>query len=189
MNTVLHIKNMVCGRCIKVVVDELAKLDIKPESVKLGEVIINGKLNSEKNNAVRKSLNENGFELIDDKKGQIIDKIKTEIINIVHHKKDLPSNVNLSDYLSREVGYDYSYISNLFSVVAGTTIEKYLILQKVEKIKELIVYDELNLNEIAFELGYSSVQHLSRQFKKVTGLTPTFFKKMKDKNRNPLDKI
>ena len=180
---------MVCARCVKVVKDELTKLEINPVSVKLGEVIIKEELNSDKIEALRKSLNVNGFELIDDKKGQIIDKIKTELIDIVHHKKELPRNLNLSDYLSREIGYDYSYLSNLFSTVVGTTIEKYLILQKIEKVKELIVYDELNLNEIAFELGYSSVQHLSQQFKKVTGLTPSFFKKMKDKKRNPLDKI
>jgi AraC-like DNA-binding protein len=131
----------------------------------------------------------NGFELIDDKKGQLIDDIKTIIIELIHYQREIDEHINFSDYISKEVGYDYSYLSNLFSIVEGTTIEKYIIHQKIEKAKELLVYDELTLSEISWQPGYSSVQHLSRQFKKTTGLTPSHFKKVKENRRKPLDKV
>ena len=134
-------------------------------------------------------MQENGFELVDNRKSRIIDQIKTTIIELVHHHKEKPDHINISDFLAKEMGYDYSYLSNLFSSVEGTTIEKYHIHQKIEKVKELLVYDELTLNEISFNLGYSSVQHLSNQFKKITGLSPSHFKKLKAFKRKPLDEV
>ena len=187
--SVLHIKNMVCNRCIKVVQEELTGLGFTIVSIELGEVTLNERLSESDLDRIRRVLTENGFELIDDKKSWIINKIKTLIIEYIHYDKEKPGYVNLSDFLAREAGYDYSYLSNLFSSVEGRTIEHYLILQKVEKVKELLVYDELTLNEISYRLGYSSVQHLSQQFKKVTGLTPSHFKKIKNLKRNPLDQV
>ena len=188
-STVLHIKNMVCNRCIKAVRDELAGLGFTIKSIELGEVILNEQVSEKDVVKIRQVLADNDFELIDDKKSWIINKIKTLIIEYIHHDKEKPDYVNLSDLLARETGYDYSYLSNLFSSVEGQTIEHFLILQKVEKVKELLVYNELTLNEISYQLGYSSVQHLSHQFKKVTGLTPSHFKKIKKKKRKPLDQI
>lgn len=188
-STALHIKNMVCNRCIKVVREELTGLGFAIDSIELGVVILSGDIIEKDTDKIRQVLTDNGFELIDDKKSWIINKIKTLIIEYIHYDKKKPDYVNLSDFLAREVGYDYSYLSNLFSSVEGQTIEHFLILQKVEKVKELLVYDELNLNEISYQLGYSSVQHLSLQFKKITGLTPTHFKKIKEKKRKPLDKL
>ncbi|MBA7546993.1 HTH-type transcriptional activator RhaR [subsurface metagenome] len=180
---------MVCNRCIKVVQDELNKLGCNIKSIELGKVELQGAVENPGIEQINKVLKENGFELIDDRKSRIIDKIKTTIIELVHHNKEIPEHINYSDFLFKEIGFDYSYLSNLFSSVEGTTIEKYLINQKIEKVKELLVYDELSLSEISFRLGYSSVQHLSNQFKKITGLTPSHFKKIKDKKRKPLDKI
>jgi AraC family transcriptional regulator len=187
--TILHIKNMVCNRCIKVVQEELMGLGLTIKSIELGEVKLNEQLSEKDIDNIRKVLFNNDFELIDDKKSWIINRIKTLIIEYVHHDKEKPDFLNLSDFLAGETDYDYSYLSNLFSSVEGQTIEHYLILQKVEKVKELLVYDELTLNEISYQLRYSSVQHLSHQFKKVTGLTPSHFKKIKKKKRKPLDKI
>ena len=187
--TTLHIKNMVCNRCIRVVTEELTRLGLELKKVELGEVIVNDEPDEEKLKEVDKVLRENGFELIDDKKGQLIDHIKTVIIELIHYQREKDEHINFSDYLSKEIGYDYSYLSNLFSSVEGTTIEQYIIHQKIEKAKELLVYDELTLSEIAWQLGYSSVQHLSRQFKKVTGFTPSHFKKIKENRRKPLDKV
>ena len=188
-SSVLFIKNMVCNRCIKVVNDELYKLKIQVKKIELGKVEISGPLNNLQIEEVKTVLNKNGFELIDDKKSQLIGQIKTLVIQRVHYLKQDEKQENTSDYISSKVGYDYSYLSNLFSSVEGTTIEKYIINQKIEKIKELLVYDELNLNEISYQMGYSSVQHLSNQFKKVTGLSPTYFKKLKENKRKPLDKV
>ena len=171
-STTLHIKNMVCNRCIKVVQEELTNLGFTIESIELGEVILNEQISGKDVNKIKQVLPDNGFELMDDKKSWIINKIKTLIIEYIHHDREKPDYLNLSDFLAREIAYDYSYLSNLFSSVEGQTIEHFLILQKVEKVKELLVYDELTLNEISQQLGYSSIQHLSHQFKKVTGLTP-----------------
>ena len=129
-----------------------------------------------------------GFELIDDKKSRIIEKIKNIIIELVHHQNN-DAKTNLSDVLSSQLHHDYNYLSNLFSEIEGTTIEKYFIAQKIEKVKELLVYDELSLSEIAFRLNYSSVAYLSNQFKKVTGLTPSYYKQIRDDKRKPLDKV
>ncbi|MCH1437579.1 MAG: helix-turn-helix domain-containing protein [Flavobacteriales bacterium] len=188
-STTLHIKNMVCNRCIKVVQDEFAKLDLDIEEIELGKVNVSSQLSNDKIEEVRKVLDENGFELIDDKKSKLIDRIKTIIIERTHYSESGFESLNTSEYISKELGHDYSYLSNLFSSVEGITIEKYIINQKIEKVKELLVYDELSLNEISYQLGYSSVQHLSNQFKKITGLTPSHFKKLKENKRKPLDEV
>jgi len=185
----LNIKNMVCNRCIKVVEQELDKLGIIPVKVVLGNVELKKSLDERTKEQFRKVLVENGFELIDDKKSLTIEKIKTLVIELIHYQKEKARHVNLTDFIAEEIGYDYSYLSNLFSSVEGITIEKYAINQKIEKVKELLIYDELSLNEIAFQLGYSSVQHLSNQFKKITGLSPSHFKQIKNKRRKPLDKV
>ncbi len=189
MNSTLHIKNMVCNRCIKVVKDEFDKLDLVIESIDLGKVSVFSELNDSKLSQIRGVLEQNGFELIDDKKSKLIDQIKTLVIEITHYEKEVSATVNSSEFISKEIGYDYSYLSKLFSSVEGITIEKYIINQKIEKVKELLAYGELSLNEISYQLGYSSVQHLSNQFKKITGLTPSHFKKLKEKKRKPLDEV
>lgn len=171
------IKNMVCNRCISAVGGLLTELKIPYTSVELGEVIIPDELKKHQTVDLKNKLKELGFELLDDAKKKIIEKIKSIIIQQVHYGNG-EERYNLSDVLSSALHKDYSYLSHLFSEVEGTTIEKYLINQKIEKAKELLVYDELSLNQIAFQLGYSSVAHLSAQFKKVTGLTPTYFKNL-----------
>lgn len=180
---------MVCNRCIKVVKEELEAINLKVSSIELGKVELSEKIDANKLNEIQRVLENNGFELIDDKKSRLIDQIKTTIIKLIHYKEEKEEHINISDYLSAEINYDYSYLSNLFSSVEGTTIEKYIINQKIEKVKEYLVYDELNLNEIAFKMSYSSVQHLSNQFKKITGLSPSHFKKLRDNKRKPLDEL
>jgi YesN/AraC family two-component response regulator len=179
---------MVCNRCIMVVQNELDNLGLETNSVTLGEVSFNNELTPVQKNKLEEALIPLGFELIDDKKSRIIEKIKNVIIDLVHYKGD-DIKTNLSDVLSNELHHDYNYLSNLFSEVEGTTIEKYFIAQKIEKVKELLVYDELSLSEIAFKLNYSSVAYLSNQFKKVTGLTPSHFKQIREDKRKPLDQI
>lgn len=185
---ILFIKNMVCNRCIIVVQNEMKKLGLKLESIKLGEVTLEKELSSSEKDALESALVPLGFQVIDDKKGRIIEQIKNVIIDLVHYK-DNDTKANLSDILSKKLNHDYNYLSNLFSEVESTTIEKYFIAQKVEKVKELLVYDELSLSEIAYRLNYSSVAYLSNQFKKVTGLTPSYFKQIKEEKRKPLDKV
>ena len=187
MNTIF-IKNMVCDRCIMVVQNELEKLGLDAKNIKLGEVILSKEITSLEKENLSKTLEPLGFEVIDDKKGRIIEKIKNIIIDLVHHQ-DSDVKTNLSDVLSDKLHHDYNYLSNLFSEVEGTTIEKYFIAQKVEKVKELLVYNELTLSEIAFQLQYSSVAHLSNQFKSVTGLTPSYFKNLRADRRIPLDQV
>lgn len=188
-STILHIKNMVCNRCIKVVKEELSDLGYTIKKIELGEVALKEDLAEKDLEKITQVLSDNGFELIDDRKSRIINRIKTLIIGFIHYDMEKPEYMNLSEFLAKEIGHDYSYLSNLFSSVEGLTIEKYLIHQKIEKVKELLVYDELSLNEISYQLGYSSVQHLSNQFKKITGLTPSHFKKIKISKRKPLDKV
>ncbi len=184
----LYIKNMVCSRCKMVVKSELEKLGLEPVSVELGEVEIKENNIDPVKIELLANLQSLGFDLIDDKKSRIIEKIKNVIIDQVHyHDNDAKSN--LSDVLTGELNYDYNYLSNLFSEVEGTTIEKYFIAQKIEKVKELLVYDELSLSEIAFRLNYSSVAYLSNQFKKVTGLTPSHFRKVGENKRKTLDEV
>lgn len=183
----LYIKNMVCHRCVIVVQQELEKLGIKPTSIRLGEVDVSETPTPEKLSEIRSALSSVGFELIDDRKSKLIEQIKTLIIDVVHRQIKLKTN--LSDYLAEHIGKDYSHLSNLFSEVEGTTIEQYAIHQRIERVKELLVYDELTLSQIAYELGYSSVAHLSNQFKKITGLTPSHFKKIGEKKRIPIDEV
>jgi AraC family transcriptional regulator len=171
-----------------VVQQELQKLGIDSCNVTLGEVETTHELSKEVLEQLEKNLGALGFELLDNSKNQIIEKIKNIIIQRVHHA-DNEEYHNFSEILSKALHKDYSYLSNLFSEVEGITIEKYIINQKIEKVKELIIYDELSLSEIAYQLGYSSVAHLSNQFKKVTGLTPSHFKQLGEKRRKPLDKV
>ncbi|TCK80932.1 AraC-like DNA-binding protein [Albibacterium bauzanense] len=186
--TTLFIKNMVCNRCIMVVQNELAKFSLDLKGIRLGEVILDEEPTVDDKTKLEKALIALGFELIDDKKSRVIEQIKNIIIDLVHHHNN-DAKANLSDVLSSQLHHDYNYLSNLFSEVEGTTIEKYFIAQKIEKVKELLVYDELSLSEIAFRLNYSSVAYLSNQFKKVTGLTPSYFKQIREDKRKPLDKV
>ncbi len=185
----IYIKNMVCNRCIKVVKEELTKLNIEIDKIELGRVYITSALTNKIKEQIKTTLSDNGFELINDKKSRLIDRIKTLIIEKIHHTDTTPEYVNSSQYISEEIGYDYSYLSKLFSSVEGITIEKFIILQKTEKVKELLMYGELSLNEISYKLGYSSIQHLSGQFKKVTGQSPSQFRKNRSNSRKPLDNI
>lgn len=184
----VYIKNMVCNRCIMVVKNELEKLNFRPVTLTLGEVELDRVIDDHEKSIIKDHLQTFGFELIDDRKSRLIGQIKTLIIELVHQQNS-ELKLNLSDYLSGKLHHDYSYLSNLFSEVEGTTIEKYYIAQKIEKVKELLVYDELTLSEIAFQLNYSSLAHLSNQFKKVTGLTPSHFKNIKAGKRKPLDEV
>ena len=186
--TTLFIKNMVCNRCIMVVQNELDKFDLEVKNIRLGEVILDKEPTTEEKDKLEKALILLGFEVIDDRKSLIIEKIKNIIIDLVHHQ-DNDTKSNLSDVLSSKLHHDYNYLSNLFSEIEGTTIEKYFIAQKIEKVKELLVYDELSLSEIAFRLNYSSVAYLSNQFKKVTGLTPSHFKQIREDKRKSLDEV
>lgn len=188
LNMTIYIKNMVCNRCILVVRQEVEKLGLQVEAIKLGEVTLSKKLDDQQRKQLAGVLEPLGFELIDDKKSQLIAQIKALVIQWVR-EQDGERTVNLSDILADQLHHDYNYLSNLFSEVEGVTIEKYHIAQKVERVKELLVYDELSLSEIAYQLGYSSVAYLSNQFKKVTGLSPSHFKKIKEDKRKPLDEV
>lgn len=184
----LYIKNMVCSRCKMVVKLELEKLELQLLSVELGEVVVSQPISDQKKKEVAMRLKEFGFELMDDKKSRTIEKIKTLLIDLIYHKNNaLP--INLSEYIAQNVFNDYATLSNLFSEVEGTTIEKYFILQKIERVKELLIYDEMSLSEIAFLLNYSSVGYLSNQFKKVTGFTPSYFKQLKIKKRKQIEDL
>jgi len=184
----LYIKSMVCSRCKMVVKSELEKLGIQLLSVELGEVDTVETIDSNRKQQIADALLPFGFELIDDKKSRIIEQIKNLVIDLVQHKNGA-LNINLSDYLSQHLTKDYGTLSSLFSEVENTTIEKYFISQKIEKVKELLMYDELTLNEIAFQLHYSSVAHLSNQFKKVTGFSPSYFKQLKNKKRRQIEDL
>jgi AraC-like DNA-binding protein len=189
MEITLHIKNMVCNRCIKVVKEELKKLGFEVKMIVLGEVVIYSEDEKIPFDKIEMVLNENGFELIDDKNAKLIERIKVLIVNKIHHLGDELEKFNFSKFLSNEIRMNYSHLSSLFSSMEGTTIEKFIIHQKIEKVKELLAYDELTLSEISYRLGYSSVQHLSNQFKQVTGLNPSFFKKLKEQKRTPIDLV
>lgn len=171
-----------------VVKSELEKLGLYHTSVELGEVLVKDEMSSEQLEKLGIALKKTGLELMDDKKSVLVEKIKAIIIEQVHYTEE-EIRINLSDYISSQLNHNYSYLSNLFSEVKGTTIEKFYLAQKIEKVKELLVYDELNLTEIAWKLHYSSVAHLSGQFKKLTGLTPSHFKKLKHKRRVALGDI
>ena len=184
----LFIKYMVSNRCKMLVKEELKKLGLHFVVVDLGEVDIMETLTLYQRSQLKEALLESGLELMDDKRAVLIEKIKTVIINMVHHSDEIPK-MNFSNFLSEKLNQDYTYLSNLFSEVQGTTIEHFIIAHKTERIKELIIYDELNITEIAWKMNYSSVAHLSSQFKKVTGLSPTHFKQLKVKKRSPIEDI
>lgn len=174
-------------RCKMVVKEELKKLGLH-YIVEMGVADVMEDITAQQREEIRKALLNSGLELMDDKKAMLIEKIKNVITEMVHYAPELPK-MNFSDYLSEKLNYDYTYLSNLFSEVQGTTIEKFIIAHRIEKVKELIIYDELNLTEIAWKLHYSSVAHLSNQFKKVTGLTPSHFKQLKDKRRQAIEDL
>jgi len=184
----LYVKYMVSLRCKMLVKEELKNLGLHFTTVELGVVEILENITNEQRAKLKTALLESGLELMDDKKAMLIEKIKIVITEMIHYNDELPK-VNYSEYISKIMGYDYTYLANIFSEVKGITIEHYIIAHKIEKVKELLLYDELNLTEISYKMNYSSVSHLSTQFKKVTGLTPTFFKNLKDKKRNPLDEV
>jgi AraC family transcriptional regulator len=183
----LFIKNMVCNRCILVVQQELEKLDIGFTHMDLGEVSLSAEPSTEKLKALGERLHGLGFELLDDKKTALVEKLKTTIIRLIHENTAI--NTKLSVALQEALDTDYHYLSTVFSTMEGLTIEKYVILQRIERVKELLQYDEMNLSEIADSLGYSSVQHLSQQFKKMTGLTPSGYRQLKNNDRKPLDMV
>ena len=184
----LHIKYMVSNRCKMAVKEELKKLGLHFIVVELGEVEIMEKISPEQRVLLQTGLLNSGLELMDDRRSVLIERIKNVIIEMVHHT-DEEIRVNFSHYLSEKLNHDYTYLANLFSEVQGTTIEQFIIAHKIERIKELIIYGELNITEIAWKMNYSSVAHLSNQFKKMTGLTPTHFKNLKDKRRSPIEEI
>jgi YesN/AraC family two-component response regulator len=171
-----------------VVKAELDKLGLHHGIVDLGAVDVKENITAEQREQLKIALMKSGLELMDDKKAMLIEKIKNIVVEMVHYADELPKTKN-SFYISEKLNLDYTYLANLFSEATGTTIEHYIILHKIERIKELLLYDELNLTEISYKLNYSSVAHLSNQFKKVTGLTPTFFKQLKNKKRTTLENV
>ncbi|WP_300570814.1 response regulator transcription factor [Flavobacterium sp.] len=179
---------MVSNRCKMVVKSELKKMGLHFIVVDLGEVEIMENLPDSRIQELKIMLAESGLELMDDKRAVLIEKIKNVIIEMVHYSEEM-IKINFSDYLSEKLNHNYTYLANLFSEVQGTTIEQFIISHKIERIKELIIYGELNITEIAWKMNYSSVAHLSSQFKKVTGLSPSHFKQLKDKRRSPIEEI
>lgn len=178
---------MVCPRCILAVSEVFSKHGYSPRLVELGRAHLDNEPPPDKLESIAKDLTALGFEILDDPKSGLVNRIKSILINEIHHKSTKPEHLNFSDFLSNETGTSYDQLSHLFSSVEGITIEKFIILQKTEKVKELLIYDQLSLSEIAFQLGYSSVAHLSSQFKKVTGLTPTEFRKINPVRSHGID--
>lgn len=187
-STVIYIRNMVCDRCVMVVRDLLREMGMEPSDVRLGEAVLARPLSAAERVSLDEALRRLGFALIDGRRERLAERIRTLIIELVHRENgDL--RVNLSDYLSDRLRHDYDYLSGIFSAVEGTTVEKYFIAQKIERVKELLAYDELSLGEIAGMLNYSSPAHLSAQFKRVTGLSPSAFRRSGRSERLPLDKV
>jgi AraC-like DNA-binding protein len=184
----IFIKYMVSERCKIVVKEELKKLGLHYIIVDMGVVDIMENLTAEQRKQINIALLRSGLELMDDKKAVLVENIKNVIIEMIHYKDDM-LKINFSDYLSEKLNHDYTYLANLFSEVQGTTIEKFIISHKIERVKELIIYDELSLSEIAWKMHYSSVAHLSNQFKRITGLTPSHFRSLKDKRRIAIENI
>ena len=188
--TTLYVKNMVCPRCIKVVNEELRRLGLDVRSVALGEVIVSGKKVDLPIGQIEKALEENGFELIEDKRVKMIENIKHAVLKLVQNDYERnPIRLKDSEFIAQEVGVEYHSLSSLFSSVEGITIEHYIILQRIERAKELLRYGEMTLSEISYALGYKSVQYLSNQFKNVTGMTPTKFKSLKSGFRKTIDNL
>jgi AraC family transcriptional regulator len=186
----LYIKNMVCNRCVTAVSGVMERVGLHAEKITLGEVVVQeDNLEKDQLTELDKQLTDLGFERIDDRKGRMVESIKNTVIRKIYQQDELSRKLIWSGILSEELHYDYNYLSSLFSSLEGTTLEQYIIQQKIERAKELLFYDELTLSQIALRLGYSSVAHLSAQFKKVTGLTPSELKKQKNANRRNLDEI
>lgn len=185
---IIYIKYMVSLRCKLVVKEELKKLGLHYINVDLGTVEILEDITQKQKKELKKNLLKYGLELLDDRRNILIEKIKSVIIEMIHYSDELPK-VNYSDYISEQLGYDYTYLSNIFSEVKGITIQQFIIIHKIERVKELLLYDELNLTEISYQLHYSSVAHLSNQFKKITGLTPSYYKKIKKMRRRNLEDL
>lgn len=184
----LYIKYMVSLRCKMMVKEELKKLGLRYVVVELGMAEIMEEITQEQHDQLKVNLLRSGLELLDNKKSILIEKIKNLIIEMIHYTDELPQ-VNYSDYISEKLNYDYTYLSNIFTEVKGITIQQYIIIHKIERVKELLLYDELNLTEIAYRLHYSSVAHLSNQFKKITGLSPSYFKQLKQKRQINLENM
>ena len=179
---------MVSLRCKMIVKEELEKLDLHEVVITLGMIEVLETITQKQQDELKENLLSSGLELLDDKKTILIEKIKNVIIEMVHYSDELPA-MNYSDYISEKLKYDYTYLSNIFSEVKGITIQQFIIIHKIERVKELLLYDELNLTEIASKLNYSSVAHLSNQFKKVTGLSPSFYRQLKEKRRANLENL
>jgi len=175
-------------RCKKTVKEELKKMGLHYVFVDLGMIEILENISLEQRNQLKVNLLTNGLELLDDKKSILIEKIKNVIIEMIHYSKEFPT-ANYSEFISEKLDYDYNYLSNIFSEVKGITIQQFIIIHKIERVKELLLYEELNLTQISQKLHYSSVAHLSNQFKKVTGLTPTYYKTLKEKRRRNLEDV
>jgi AraC-like DNA-binding protein len=184
----LYIKYMVSLRCKMIVKEELAKVGLHHVAVDMGLVEILEDMTTTQHDKLKANLLRSGLELLDDKKSILIEKIKNVIIEMIHYSDEVPK-VNYSDYISEKLDYDYNYLSNVFTEVKGITIQHFIIIHKIERVKELLLYDELNLSEISYKLHYSSVAHLSNQFKKVTGLSPSFFKQLKKKRKGHLENL
>src|SRR5688572_21482457 len=185
---ILYIKYMVSLRCKMMVKEELKKLGLHYVVVDLGTVEILEDISPQIQDQLKENLQLSGLELLDNKKSILIEKVKNIITEMIHYSDELPK-MNYSDYISEKLKYDYTYLSNLFSEVKGITIQQFIIIHKIERVKELLLYDELNLTEISYKLHYSSVAHLSNQFKKITGLTPSFFKQLKQKRQGNLENM
>lgn len=188
MSTKLFIKYMVSLRCKLMVKEELKKLGLHYIVLELGVIELLEDISKDQRRQLKKNLSKSGLELMENKKSILIEKIRNVIIEMIHYTDELP-NINYSDYISEKVGYNYTYLANIFSEVKGITIQQFIIIHKIERVKELLIYDELNLTEISHRLHYSSVAHLSNQFKKITGLTPTFYKQLKEKRKQNLEDL
>jgi AraC-like DNA-binding protein len=184
----LYIGNMVSNRCKMIVKSELEKHGLHFIMVELGEVEVMESLSAEQLESLNTSLFKSGLSVLSDKKSVLIERIKNTIVELVYYSDKLP-RTNFSDYLSEKLSYDYTYMANLFSEIQGSTIERYLISLRIERVKELLIYGELNLTEISYKMHYSSVAHLSSQFKKITGLTPSYYKRLRNKKRNPIERM
>jgi AraC-like DNA-binding protein len=185
---ILFIRHMVSQRCKMVVKAELKKLGLWYVFVDLGTIEVKGEITDEQHEQLKANLLKSGLELLDDKKSILIERIKNAVIEMIHFNEELPKT-NFSDFISKKIGYDYTYLSNLFSEAKGITLQQYIIMHRIERVKEFLIYDELTLTEISYRLQYSSVAHLSNQFKKVTGLTPSFYKQLKHKRRGNLENL
>jgi len=184
----LYVKYMVSLRCKMLVKEELKNLGLHYVLVDLGLVEILENITEHQREQLKANLLKSGLELLDDKRSILIEKIKNVVTDMIHYSEELPK-VNYSEYITEKLSYDYTYLSNIFSEVKGITIQQFIIINKIERVKELLLYDELNLSEISYKLHYSSVAHLSNQFKKVTGLSPSFFKQLKKRRKSTLENI